>query len=138
MTHHHDDRLAEVAAATQAQREKLRLRVAATRNRLLPARLKSDAQTATEKLVRDGAADAVAQVRAHPVASGAAVAALLAWAFRDPLLRHGPSSVRRLYDWLAGHVPLSQTPQQDASNTGDGQSVDDRADVDKQENLPDG
>lgn len=141
MTHRRDTRLADAAAATAAQRERLRLRIAATRDRLLPARLKSDATIAAEQLVTDTAKQAVDQVRRHPVASGAALAALLAWTFRDPLLRHGPDGLRRAYDWLAGHLPFSEADAEDAGNNDDMQPVEDPTDADdqdEQEDLPHG
>ncbi len=146
MTHRRDHRLAAAAAATAAQRERLRLRIAATRARLLPSRLKTDALVGAEKLVADTTADAVAHVRRHPVASGAALAALLAWTFRDPLLRHGPGRLKRAYDWLAGHLPFNAAPDFDAQtaenrangdwNNQTAQPVDETADDEEQEYLP--
>lgn len=126
MVHRRDTRLADAVAATAAQRQRLKLRIAATRDRLLPARLKTDATMAAEKLVTDTAAQAVDQVRRHPVASGAALAAILAWTFRDPLLRHGPDGLARSYRWLAGHLPLSQPDAEAAATDDDGNNADER------------
>ncbi len=141
MSGQNDTRLADAVAAAAAQRERLSQRIAATRTRLLPARLKSDATSAAEQLVTDTAKQAVDQVRRHPVASGAALAALLAWTFRDPLLRHGPDGLARAYAWLAGHLPLSEADAEDAGNNDDEPSVEDPTDADdqdEQEDLPHG
>lgn len=95
-----NSRLAVAAAAAALQRQRLRLRVNATKQRLLPARLKADATDAAEHYVAKGAALGVDQVKRHPLMSGAAVGALLAWTFREPLLRHGPAALRRAYAWF--------------------------------------
>jgi hypothetical protein len=142
MTHRRDTRLADAVAATALQRERLKLRIAATRERLLPARLTSDATTAAEQIVTNTARQATDQVRRHPVASGAALAALLAWTFRDPLLRHGPDGLARAYGWLAGHLPFSDADAHDAGNNDAEPSVQDITDADddqdEQEHLPNG
>lgn len=99
--------LAEANSAAVAQRQRLRQRLDATRTRLLPSRLKFDAEQKVEQVISDGAHKAVDQVKAHPVATGFGIAAIIAWTFREPLLQHGPTKLRTAYDWLTSHLPFS-------------------------------
>ncbi len=102
-----DTSLTEANAAAVAQRQRLRARLDATRTRLLPSRLKFDAGQKVEQVISDGAQKAVGQVKAHPVATGFGIAAIIAWTFREPLLQHGPTRLRTAYDWLTSHLPFS-------------------------------
>ena len=102
-----DTSLTEANAAAVAQRQRLRARLDATLPRLKPARLKFDAEQKVEQIISDGAQKAVGQVKAHPVATGFGIAAIIAWAFREPLLQHGPTKLRTAYDWLTSHLPFS-------------------------------
>jgi hypothetical protein len=110
------DTLEAAKHAAVAQRERLRLRLAATRERLTPARLKFDAQQEAERRVTQGASLAVGQVKAHPVFSGVGVAALIAWTFREPLLRHGPAQLRLAWDRLTSHLAFSDDALADGSD----------------------
>lgn len=103
------DRLRLLSLAAREQRARLRARVDATRSRLAPARLKDDARSKAEAAITDAARGVSDNIKRHPVAAGLAVAGALAWAFRDPLLAHGPAWLKDAYDRLAGHLPLSQT-----------------------------
>ena len=102
-----DTSLTEANSAAVAQRQRLRQRIDATRTRLLPSRLKFDAEQKVEQVISDGAHKAVGQVKAHPVATGFGIAAIIAWTFREPLLQHGPTKLRTAYDWLTSHLPFS-------------------------------
>lgn len=105
-----DTSLTEANAAAVAQRQRLRARLDATRTRLLPSRLKFDAERKIEQIISDGAQKAVGQVKAHPVATGFGIAAIIAWAFREPIVQHGPAKLRIAYDWLTSHLPFSEEP----------------------------
>ena len=94
-------RFDDAAALALARRGRLRERLGLTRERLAPMRIAEDAREAVE----DGAKSTLDEVRAHPVKTGLTVGALLIWAFRDPLLRHAPRQMRRLYNRLAGYGP---------------------------------
>lgn len=105
--------LAEANGAAVAQRERLRQRLDATRIRLLPSRLKFDAEQKVEQVISDGAHKAVGQVKAHPLATGFGIAALIAWTFREPLMQHAPPKLRAAYDRLTGHPAFSDDPLTD-------------------------
>lgn len=105
-----DTSLIEANAAAVAQRQRLRHRLDATRARLVPSRLKFDAEQKAEQVILGGAQKAVGQVKAHPILSGLGVAAIIAWAFREPLAQHGPTKLRTAYDWLTSHLPFSEEP----------------------------
>jgi hypothetical protein len=100
------DRLRMLSLAAQEQRARLRTRIGATRSRLAPSRLKDDARIRAEAAVTDAARGVSDGVKRHPFAAGLAVAGALAWAFRDPLLAHGPRWLKDAYDRLAGHRPF--------------------------------
>lgn len=106
------DRLRLLSLAAREQRARLRARIGATRSRLAPAQLKNDARIKAEAAITDAARSASDTVRRHPLATGMAVAGALAWTFRDPLLRHGPTWLRHAYDRLAGHLPFSHDDAQ--------------------------
>ena len=103
-----DTSLTEANAAAVAQRQRLRARLDATLPRLKPARLKFDAEQKVEQVISDSAQKAVGQVKAHPVATGFGIAAIIAWIFREPLLQHGPTKLRTAYDWLTSHLAFSE------------------------------
>lgn len=107
------ERLRLLSAAAREQRARLRARLGATRSRIAPARLKEDARIKAEAAITDAAREVSDSVKRHPIAAGLAVAGAIAWAFRDPLLAHGPSWLQKAYDRLAGHLPLSEGAAED-------------------------
>lgn len=118
--------LAEANSAAVAQRQRLRQRIDATTARLKPSRLTFDAEQKAEQLISDGAHKAVDQVKAHPVATGFGIAALIAWTFREPLMQHAPPKLRAAYDRLTGHPAFSESNiSSDANEAADGTAADD-------------
>lgn len=98
------DTIAKAHAEAQRNRRALKGQLDATRQRLLPGQIKSDVRHAAETHVRNAVRETGEQVRAHPVLTVFGLAALLAWIFRKPLLRHGPPALRDGYAWLSGHA----------------------------------
>ncbi len=107
------DRLRLLSLAARDQRARLRARLGATRSRIAPARLKEDARITAEAAITDAARGVSDSVKRHPVAAGLAVAGAIAWAFRDPLLEHGPAWLKNAYGRLAGHLPFSESAAED-------------------------
>lgn len=101
------DRLRLLSHAAREQRTRLRARMNAARVRLAPDRLKNDARITAEAKITEAARGVTDGVKRHPLAAGLAVAGALAWAFRDPLMAHGPGWLKDAYDRLAGHLPFS-------------------------------
>lgn len=118
-----DTNLEAANAAAVAQRQRLRQRIDATRTRLVPSRLKFDAEQKAEQLISDGAQKAVGQVKAHPVATGFGIAAVIAWTFREPILQHGPTKLRAAYDWLTSHLPFSDGAVADGDDEADSDDI---------------
>lgn len=106
-----ETRLDQASRVALAHRARLTAGVKATRERLQPARLMDDGKRRARETANALVADSKAHVAAHPVMVSAAVAALAAWIFRKPLLRHAPPLVSRGYAWLAGKLPFSQVVQ---------------------------
>lgn len=92
-------RFDNAVADARAQRDRLRERLSLTRERFAPMRIAGDAKEAVE----DRAKSTLDEVKAHPLRTGLTAGALLAWTFRDPLLRHAPDAIRRAYHRLAGY-----------------------------------
>lgn len=102
------EQLRLLSTAAREQRARLRARLGATRSRIAPARLKEDVRIKAEAAVTDAARGVSDSVKRHPLAAGLAVAGAVAWAFRDPLLTHGPAWLKNAYDRLAGHLRFSE------------------------------
>jgi hypothetical protein len=73
----------------------------AAKQRIAPARLRSDVKDGVGHAVNDAGARLAAKVRERPVATGAAGAALAAWLARRPLA----ALFRRLYVRLSNRNP---------------------------------
>lgn len=126
-----EQRLIDGHLAAKEQRERLKLRVAVTRDRLSPQRLLNDARTEAEHQVRATATSVVTEVQAHPVRTALLGSAVLAWVFRRPLLDHGPSWMRSAYAVVSGrYMPMGKDGvvggDQDQSSDPDDQPDGDR------------
>lgn len=97
-----EQRLIDGHLAAKAQRDRLKLRVTATRDRLTPQRLLSDARTEAEQQVRAATGSIVAEVKSHPVRTALLGGAVVAWIFRHPLIDHGPPWLKNSYALLSG------------------------------------
>jgi hypothetical protein len=123
-------RLDEASRRAAAHRARIKAGTAAIRARLAPARLVNDGKAHVQAQAKAVAADGHARIRAHPVATAAIFAGLLAWIFRKPLLKHAPPLAQRSYDWLAGKLPFSEIgAETESPNTYD-DDVDDEVERD--------
>ena len=118
-------RLEEASRRASAHRARIKAGSAAIKARLTPARLVSDGKAQVQAQAKAVMADGHARVRAHPVATAAIFAAVLAWVFRKPLLRHAPPLAQRGYDWLAGNLPFSEIGAESRSADAENDDVDD-------------
>ncbi len=90
--------LRQAKVAATRQRTRLRQRAMATKERLAPGTLYFNARAAAEQQVARGANTAVDTVKAHPLAAGAAVAAVLTWVFREQIGQHVLPAVDKIID----------------------------------------
>lgn len=111
-----EQRLIDSHDAAKQQRERLKSRITATRDRLTPQRLVVDARVEAEQQIRATASDIASEVRAHPVRTGLLGAALLAWVFRHPLIDHGPAWVKRAYALVSGRQAAVDDDDDDEFN----------------------
>lgn len=113
-----DDGDALSAARQQAQADRARLKgqVAATRDRLAPARLRDDAVEYAHARISDLRHETVAHVRQHPIRTAFGLAALAAWVARKPLLAHAPPAISAAYGWLSGHLRFSEEATNDVQS----------------------